>query len=85
MQLVTAKGSPDIATKKKVLMTRLRLRRSMHDPRGLLDLTSSSTNALERTKKLELLKSAGYGFKSHGNRSFSDKLNAARLRLDLGS
>ena len=84
VELVSAEGSEVTAPKKKVLMTRERLRKSMHDPRGLLDLTASSTNALERTKKLELLKNAGFGFNPQGNKSFSDKLNAARLRLDLG-
>ena len=84
VELVTAEDSAGIATKKKVLMTRESLWRSMHDPRGLLDLAASSTNALERTKKLELLKSAGFGFNNQGSKSFSDKLNAAILRLDLG-
>ena len=84
VELVSGEGSDVTTPKKKVLMTRERLRRSMHDPRGLLDLTASSTNALERTKKLELLKNAGFGFNTQGSKSFSDKLNAAILRLDLG-
>ena len=44
---------------KKALMTRERLRAGLHDPRGLLNLVGSSTDALERTKKWELMKSAG--------------------------
>ena len=46
--------------KKQALMTRERLRAAMHDPRGLLKMVGSSTNALERAKKLELLKNAGF-------------------------
>ena len=45
--------------KKKVLMTREKLRAGLHDPRGLLDIAGSPTNALEHMKRLELLKSAG--------------------------
>ena len=71
------------AVKKRTLLTRERLRAGMHDPKGLLNLVGHSTNALDRTKKLELLKNAGYDFDSKG-KSFSDKLNAATLRLDLG-
>ena len=52
----------------------------MHD---LLNLEGASTNALDRTKKLELLKSAGYDFELK-KKSFSDKLNAATLHLELG-
>ena len=70
---------------KKLLMTRERLRAGLHDPRGLLNLVGSSTDALERTKKLELLKSAGFCFDGKNkNASFSEKFNAATWRLDLG-
>ena len=63
---------------KKVLMTRERLRAGLHDPKGLLNLVGSSTDALERTKKLELLKSAGFCFDGKNkNASFSEKFNAA--------
>ena len=55
----------------------------MHDHRGLLDLADSSTSALDRTEKLELLKSAGLLFNLQ-NKSFSDRLSAAILSLDLG-
>ena len=47
------------ASKKQALLTREKLRSGMSDPRGLLRMVSSSTNALERAKKLEILKSAG--------------------------
>ena len=43
--------------KKSVLVTRQRLRAGVDDPKGLLNLVNFSTNALERTKKLEILKS----------------------------
>ena len=60
---------------KKTLMTRERLRAGLHDPKGLLNLVGSSTNALERTKKLELLKNAGFCFdQKKRNASFSEIL-----------
>ena len=76
----------DKAARKRILMTREKLRAASHDPRGLLNLVGSSTNALERTKKLELLKSTGFEFGTDKKlrRSFSEKFNAASLRLDLG-
>ena len=73
----------DSAGSKRKLLTREKLRAGLHDPKGLLNLTGPSTNALERTKKLELLKGAGYEFNFKG-KSFYDRLNAAELRLDLG-
>ena len=76
----------DKAAKKRVLMTREKLRAATHDPKGLLSLVDSSTNALERTKRLELLKSAGVEFssgKKYG-RTFAEKIKAATFRLDLG-
>ena len=76
--------SDGVTPKKKLLVTRERLRAGFHDPKGLLDLVGSSTNALERIKKLELLKCAGYEFKSNEKYNFPDKLNAAVLRLELG-
>ena len=63
--------------KKKVLMTREKLRSGLHDPRGLLSIAGSSTNALEHMKRLELLKSAGVEFDSKKSSSFSEKFNAA--------
>ena len=79
---VYADGSEEISTRKKVLLTRERLRAGLHNPKGLLDLIGSSTSALDQTKRLELLKAGGMSFK--GTKSFSDKLNAAILQLDLG-
>ena len=72
-------GSPS----KRVIVTREKLRAGLHDHRGLLDLSGSSTNALERTKKLELLKSSGL-LLDYKSSKFSDKINAAITRLELG-
>ena len=74
----------DTSSKKKVLMTRQSLRSAGLDPRGLLNLENSSTSALEQAKTLELLKCAGYSFSSTGKKSFPDRFNAARVRLDSG-
>ena len=64
---------------KKTLMTREKLRSGLHDPKGLLNLVGPSTDALERTKRLELLKSAGGRLdQSRRNASFSEKFNAAK-------
>ena len=72
-------------SKRRALMTRERLRAGQHDPKGLLNLVCTSTNALEHTKNLELLKSAGYIFNSTSrNQSAAVKFNAATVRLDLG-
>ena len=56
----------------------------MDDPKGLLNLVNSSTNSLERTKKLELLKCSGLLQKRKGTLSFSDNLKEAIVNLDLG-
>ena len=76
------------ASKRQALLTRQKLRTGMHDPRGLLRMVSSSTNALERAKELEILKSAGFVLhddkKSLRKTSFSDKLMMATTRLELG-
>ena len=80
-------GSCETSTpaKKNVLITREKLRMGLHDPKGLLDLVGPTTNALERTKRLELLKTSGLLNKSQGSKwSFSEKLNEATGRLDLG-
>ena len=79
---VLAVSGDDIASGKKILLTRERLRAGLNSPKGLLNLVGPSTSALDRTKRLELLKGAGMSFK--GPRSFSDRLNAAIQRLDLG-
>ena len=76
------------ASSKKALVTREKPRAGMHDPKGLLNLVGSSTDALERTKRLELLKTAGIDSSannaSNTRSSFADRLNAASLRLELG-
>ena len=69
---------------KHALLTRAKLRAARHDPKGLLDLSGPTTNALDRTKELELLKSAGYEFSPKVKKTFSDRLHEAQLRLDLG-
>ena len=78
-------GGSDLggAAKKRTLLTREKLRAGIRDPKGLLDLTGPSTSAIDRTLQLELLKSAGYDF-SNKCKSFSDRLHAATLRLELG-
>ena len=65
-------------------MTRENLRTAQHDPKGLLDLVHTSTNALEHARKLELQKSKGYISHPNKNRSMIEKFNAAKVRLDLG-
>ena len=57
--------------KKRVHVTREKLRSGLHDPKGLLNLVGLSTHALEKTKKLELLKSSGLLFNLQ-NKYFSD-------------
>ena len=47
---VAAEGDLQNTPKKKVLMTREKLRAGLHDPRGLVELSGSSTKALERMK-----------------------------------
>ena len=69
---------------KRTLFTREKLRAGEHDPKGLLDLISTSTSALEHTKKLELLKAAGYILTSKNKASEAEKFNAATVRLELG-
>ena len=72
------------AVKKSVLVTRERLRAGIDDPKGLLNLVDSSTNALEQAKKLELLKNSGLLQKLKGKSSFSNRLKQAMIDLDLG-
>ena len=73
------------AEKKNILITREKLRAGLNDPKGLLDLIGSTTNALERTKRLELLKTSGLVNKNQGTRkSFAIKLNEAADQLELG-
>ena len=72
------------SSQKRALMTRERLRAGAHDPKGLLDLVSTSTSALEHTKRLELLKQSGFILSSKNFASNAEKLNAATTRLELG-
>ena len=72
------------SSQKHALMTRERLRAGEHDPRGLLDLVSTSTSALEHTKRLELLKAAGFILNSKKVATDAQRLNAATMRLELG-
>ena len=83
LHLLTGDDEEGKATKKSVLVTRERLRAGVDDPKGLLNLVDSSTNALEQAKKLELLKNAGLLQKTKG-KSFSNKLKQAIIDLDLG-
>ena len=69
--------------KKNILITREELQAGFNDPKGLLDLVGSSTNALEHTKKLELLKTSGL-MSVKKSKSFADKVNEAAVRLGLG-
>ena len=75
-------------TKKQSLLTREKLRSALKDPRGLLKMVSSSTSALERTKKMEILKCAGVVFDENKELQrktpFADRLQTARTRLELG-
>ena len=82
VEQISAEDGIGGASKRRVLMTRGRLRFAQHDP--LLNLVSNSTSALEHAKNLELLKSAGYIFNYTGkNQSAAVKFNAATIRLDL--
>ena len=61
------------ASSKKALVTREKLRAGMHDQKALLNLVGSSTDALEKTKRLELLKTAGIDSSTNNARSsFAD-------------
>ena len=60
LHLIPGGGGDGRQPKKHVLVTRQKLRAGLDDPRGLLNLQTLSTNALERTKQLELLKSSGW-------------------------
>ena len=60
LHLIPGGGGDGRQPKKHVLVTRQKLRAGLDDPKGLLNLHNSSTNALERAKQLELLKSSGW-------------------------
>ena len=70
-----------VFAKKKIIVTRERLRASINDPKGLLDLVGPSTNALERTKRMELLKNSGISLDDKGGKSFADKLGSAKVQI----
>ena len=50
LQPFTADNGSAAPVKKNVLLTREKLRAGLTDPKGLLNLVDSSTNALEHTK-----------------------------------
>ena len=84
LNLVPGGGADGQTAKKNVLVTRQKLRAAQLDPKGLLNLVSVSSNALERTKQLEMRKTAGLIQKNIGKRSFANRLQDAKLRVDLG-
>ena len=60
---------------------REKLRAGINHPTGLLNHVDSSTNALQRTKKLELLKTSGFLLNKQGLNSFENKLEAENYAL----
>ena len=85
LQPITTGDGSGTSVKRNVLLTREKLRAGLTDPKGLLDLVDSSTNALEHTKWLELRKTSGMlNSFSNKSKSFANRLNAAKLRLGLG-
>ena len=84
LHLIPGGGGDGRQPKKHVLVTRQKLRAGLDDPKGLLNLHDSSTNALERVKQLELLKSSGWLQNQRSGMSVTDKLNEAILNVDLG-
>lgn len=84
LHLIPGGGGDGRQPKKHVLVTRQKLRAGLDDPKGLLNLHNSSTNALERAKQLELLKSSGWLQNQRSGMSVTDKLNEAILNVDLG-
>ena len=84
LHMVPGGGADGQSAKKNVLVTRQKLRAAQLDPRGLLNLVSVSSNALERAKQLEMRKTAGLLQKNNRKRSFADRLQEAKVRVDLG-
>ena len=84
LQLVPGGGADGQTAKKSVLVTRQKLRAAQLDPKGLLNLVCVSSNALERTKQLEMRKTAGLFQKDVRKRSFANRLQDAKVRVDLG-
>ena len=67
-----------------MLVTRQKLRAAQLDPKEHLNLVSVSSNAMESTKQLEMRKTAGLLQKNSRKSSFSDRLQDAKVRVDLG-
>ena len=84
LHLVPGGGADGQTPKKNVLVTRQKLRAAQLDSKGLLNLVDASTNALERTKQLELLKTSGWLHKSDWKRSFTDRVHDATAHVELG-
>ena len=84
LHLVPGGGADGQAAKKNVLVTRQKLRAAQLDPKGPLNLGNVSTNALERAKQLEMLKTAGLLQKNIRKTSFADRIQDANVRVDLG-
>ena len=84
LHLTPGNGADGQAAKKNELVTRQKLRAAQLDPKELLNLVSVSSNALERTKQLEMRKTAGLLQKNSRKSSFSDRLQDAKVRVDLG-
>ena len=84
LHLVPGGGADGQDPKKSVLVTRQKLRAAQLDPRGLLNLVGTSTNALERAKQLEMLKTSGWLHKNARKRSFVERFHEAEVRVDLG-
>ena len=84
LQLVPGGGADGQTAKKNVLVTRQKLSAAQLDPKGLLNLVSVSSNALERAKQLEMRKTAGLFQKNVRKRSFASRLQDAKVRVDLG-
>ena len=84
LHLVPGGGADGQAAKKNILVTRQKLRAAQLDPKGLLNLVSVSSNALERAKQLEMRKTAGLLQNNIRKRSFPDRFQDAKVRVDLG-
>ena len=84
LHLVPGGGADGQTPKKNVLVTRQKLRAAQLDPKGLLNLVGTSTNALERAKQLGMLKTSGWLQKDVRKRSFAELFHDAEVRFDLG-
>ena len=84
LHLIPGGGADGQAQKKSVLVTRQKLRAAQLDPKGLLNLVDASTNALERTKQLEMLKTSGWLDRGNRKRSFANKLHDATAHVEIG-